>query len=82
MGADSFGAHVASTYGKKIVALYSNNIVENVKPYWSESKDVLLLEPERENKPNFSSDEKPKTINLIKPELVAESVCKLFKYRL
>ena len=77
LGADSFGAHVASTYGKKIVALYANNIVENVKPYWSDSKDVLLLEPERDNKPNFSSDEKPKTINLIKPELVAESVCKL-----
>ena len=77
LGADSFGAHVASTYGKKIVALYSNNIVENVKPYWSDDKDVVLLEPERKNKPNFASEEKPKTINLIKPELIAESVCKL-----
>ena len=77
LGADSFGAHVASTFGKKIVAIYSNNIVNNVRPYWSEEKDIFLLEPERKGKPNFTSEESPKTINTIKPEIIAESVCKL-----
>ena len=77
LGADSFGAHVASAYGKKIVSIYSNNIVECVKPYWSEDKDVALIEPKRTTKPNFSTDESPKTINSIKPESIAEAVCKL-----
>ena len=29
IGADSFAAHIASGYGKKIVALYSNNNINN-----------------------------------------------------
>jgi len=77
LGADSFAAHVASAYDKKIVAIYSNNIVNNVKPYWSDEENVSLLEPERKNKPNFAMEESPKTINFIKPEAIAESVCKL-----
>ena len=77
LGADSFGAHTASTFDKKIVAIYSNNIVNNVRPYWSKEEDVILLEPERKGKPNFALEESPKTINTIKPEDIAESVCKL-----
>ena len=77
LGADSFGAHVASAFERKIVAIYANNIVKCVRPYWSDDKDVVLIEPERTTKPNFSSDESPKTINSIKPELIAEAVCKL-----
>ena len=38
---------------------------------------MILLEPERKGKPNFSLEESPKTINTIKPEVIAESVCKL-----
>jgi hypothetical protein len=77
LGADSFGAHAASSFGKKIVALYANNIVENVRPYWSHDEDVILIEPKRTTKPNFSLEESPKTINSIKPEMIAESVCGL-----
>jgi len=77
LGADSFGPHVASSFDKKIVAIYSNNIIECVKPYWSNDKDVVLLEPKRKGKPNFALEESPKTINMIKPETIAESVCKL-----
>ena len=77
LGADSFAAHMASAYDKKIVAIYSNNIVKNVKPYWSKDENVTLIEPKRKNKPNFEMEESPKTINSIKPEAIAESVCKL-----
>lgn len=77
-GADSFGVHLASVYQKKVVALYSNNIVENVKPYWSSKEDAILLEPDREGKkPNYANEEDPKSINTIKPEDIAESVCRL-----
>lgn len=77
VGTDSFGAHIASGYGKKIVTLYSNNNINNVKPYWSKEEDVILLEPKRNNKPNYSFDENPKTINNIEPEKIAQSVLKM-----
>jgi hypothetical protein len=77
LGADSFGVHVASSYEKKIVSLYSNNLVKNVGPYWSKNEDTALLEPKRKGKPNYSTEEKPKSINSIKPEDIAQSVCEL-----
>ena len=78
LGADSFSAHVASGFGKKIVSIYSNNNINNCKPYWSDKEDVILLEPERfGEKPNYSAKESPKTINRIKPEIIANHVLKL-----
>jgi hypothetical protein len=77
VGADSFGAHIASGYGKKIVAVYSNNNIANVKPYWTKEEDMILLEPERNgSKPSYSADENPRAINNIKPELIAQSILK------
>ena len=78
-GADSFPTHIASGYGKKIVALYSNNYVNCVKPFFGNSKDHVLLEPKRKTKPNFSFEELPKTINTIKPESIAEHILKLLE---
>jgi len=77
LGADSFGAHIASSFGKKIVALYSNNYVECVKPFWSTNENSILLEPETGKKPSFSFEENPKSINKIPSEKIAESVVKL-----
>ena len=77
LGADSFGAHTASAFSKKIVAIYSNNIVKNVQPYWSDNEDVILLEPKRATKPTFSLEESPKTINTIKPEIIANATIEL-----
>jgi hypothetical protein len=81
VGADSFGAHVASGYNKKIVALYSNNNINNVKPYWTKDEDMVLLKPEIKNKPNYSAEESPKNINKIKPELIAKSILKLLGFK-
>lgn len=77
VGADSFAAHIASGYGKKIVALYSNNNINNVKPYWTNAEDMILLEPNIGKKPQYSVNEIPKSINNIKPEIIAESILKL-----
>ena len=77
LGADSFSAHVASGFGKKIVAIYSTSNINNCKPYWSNPEDVTLLEPDRSNKPSYSGKENPKTINSIKPEMIANSALEL-----
>ena len=79
VGADSFGVHIASGYDKKIVALYSNNNINNVKPYWSKEEDVILLEPKRNSKPNYSLDENPKSINAIEPEKIAKSILQMLR---
>lgn len=78
MGADSFPVHFCSSLSKKILALYSNNYISNVGPYWSKPEDVILLEPERKNgeKPSFMIQGE-KSINSICPIKIAESVLKL-----
>jgi hypothetical protein len=78
VGADSFATHVASGFGKKIVSIYSNNFANCVRPYWGSREDHILLEPDRSKvKPNFSAQEHPKTINEIKPEVIAKAVFQL-----
>jgi hypothetical protein len=78
LGVDSIGVHMASSYGKKIVGLYCNQWTRSSGPYWSNPKDVVLHEPNRDGvKPSFLLSENPKTINEISPEKVAQSVLDL-----
>jgi len=75
LGTDTFSTHLASAFNKKIVSLYSHSPTQNCGPYWSEKKDVILLESDRDGKKHsFSTEEKPKTINTIAPEKIACSV--------
>jgi len=82
VGADSFGAHVASGFNKKILTLYSNNNIENVKPYWSDNKDVLLLRANSNKKPSYSAAEQNKDINNIKPEIIAQGILDLLDIKI
>ena len=81
LGVDSFPVHLASIDpDHKIVALYSTNFKNIVKPYWGKAENQILLEPERNGKkPSFMERETPKTINTIRPEEIAKSVCKLLR---
>jgi hypothetical protein len=82
LGPDSFGAHLASTYDKFIVALYSCIQSNNAGPYFgNKSKHILFDAYKRmgNGKPSYSAQEFPKSINTIKPEEIAESVFKLLK---
>lgn len=81
VGADSFAAHIASGYGKKILALYSNNNINNVKPYWSKPEDLKLLKANTNKKPQYSVNENPKTINSIKPEEIAAGILDLLNIK-
>lgn len=78
-GADSFPTHIASGYDRKIVALYSNNYINCVKPFFGDPKNHVLLEPKRTTKPSFSLQENPKSINLINPELIAKRILNLLE---
>jgi len=78
LGVDSLPIHLASGYGKKIVALYSNKYACHAGPYWSKEEDVILLESDKDgDKPTYAHNEEPKTINTIAPEDITKSVCKL-----
>lgn len=79
-GSDSFMVHIASAFNKKIVSLYSNNYIKNVRPFWTKNSDCVLIEPPNRSdgvKPSFVANEAPKTINSIKPEIIARAILKL-----
>ena len=75
LGIDSLPVHVASTYDKPIVALYSHTYKETCSPYWSDPNKVELISPDFSKiKPSFATQELQKRINEIKPEVVAQAV--------
>jgi hypothetical protein len=78
VGVDSFAAHIASGFGKKIVCMYSSNYAENASPYWTDKEDMVLLTPDfSTKKPSFAAQENVKAINSIKPETIAQAVLDL-----
>jgi len=78
IGIDSFPVHLASVYDIPIIALYSHIYPEHAYPYWSTKEKVRILEADRKgNKPSYSYQEKPKSINTIKPEDIVKNACEL-----
>ena len=78
IGIDSFPVHLASVYDVPIVALYSHIYPQHAYPYWSSKEKVRILEADRKgNKPSYSYQEKPKSINTIKPEEIVKNACEL-----
>lgn len=78
IGIDSFPVHLASVYDIPIVSLYSHIYPQHAYPYWSTKEKVRLLEADRKgNKPSYHYQEKPKTINTIKPEDIVKNACDL-----
>jgi len=77
-GADSFGVHVASSYNKPIVSLYSNSRPENAGPYFGDKHLTRILEADKSNRrPSYSATESPKTINEIDPIDIANYILEL-----
>ena len=70
---NNLSLQIASSYGKKIVTLFSNSFYEQFKPYWSNREDVVSIKGYAK-KPSFNPNEQPKTINSIRPEKIAESI--------
>ena len=76
LGVDSFSAHLAGHYNKKIVSLYSYCYAQNCAPIWGEEKNKTLIEVDwsLHGKPSFSLQEESKKINSIYPEKIAKAV--------
>jgi hypothetical protein len=78
IGIDSLAIHNASAFSKKVVALYSHIYKEQSPCNWSNSEDVIYLQPDRGGKhPPFGPVEYPKMVNTIKVEDIGQSVFKL-----
>lgn len=81
-GSDTMSLHFASYFQKKIVCLSTVIFQQNIYPYWSNKEDYTIVESHRNgNKPSFSSQEDPKTINLIKPEEPVKEILKYLKIK-
>ena len=75
LGVDSFSAHLAGHYDKKIVALYSYCYAQNCAPVWGSDQNKCLIEVDwvKHGKPSFSLKEDKKKINTIMPEIIAKA---------
>jgi hypothetical protein len=79
IGVDSMPIHIASAFGKKIVAVYAHIYKEQSPANWSKPEDVIYLEPDRQgNHPCFGPVEYPKLINTIRPEIICRAIIQLF----
>jgi Glycosyltransferase family 9 (heptosyltransferase) len=78
-GSDSFAIHLASGYDINIVSLYNIIQPENAGPFFgTKEKQIVFKCYERLNqKPSYSPEENPKTINAIFPEEIAAAILKL-----
>jgi hypothetical protein len=75
IGSNSLGLQLASSYNKKIVGLYGNIYASQNRPYWSEDKDIRLIEAfDKKTKPSYSPQENPKVINNIKPDILGQAI--------
>jgi hypothetical protein len=80
-GVDGINNHIASSFNKKMVALYYNINLQNVKPYWGDKSNQKLLYPKTSTKPFYGSNKTHKSINSINPEEVSKSVLDLLKVK-
>lgn len=75
VGIDSVPVHIASALDKPVVGIYAHTYSSTCNPLWNKESKAITIESDRGGKrPSFALEENPKTINLIKPEKIAQSV--------
>jgi len=75
VGIDSVPVHIASALDKPVVSIYAHTYASTCSPLWNEKSKSIIIESDRGgNKPSFSLQENPKTINFIKPEKIAQAI--------
>jgi hypothetical protein len=78
LSVDSWMAHAACAENVPCVALYGSTTVVNHAPYHFDPTKSIFLESHRNGqKASFQREESNKTVDLILPEDIASSVCKL-----
>jgi len=81
-GPDSFCKHLASHYDVPLVALYSSNFSAVSGPHFGSPDKQILFDCFKRTdtgKPSFALTENPKSINLVHPEEIANSIFKLLE---
>jgi hypothetical protein len=82
LGPDSLGSHLASAYDVPLVALYSVSQSSVSGPRFGSPEKQVCFDAylrTRNGKPSYSSQESPKSIDLIKPEEIVNAATKLLK---
>ena len=75
VGIDSVPVHIASALDRPVVGIYAHTYANTCDPLWNKKTKAITIESDRGgNKPSFSLEEHPKTINLIKPEQIVQAV--------
>ena len=75
VGIDSVPVHIASAFDKPVVGIYAHTYANTCDPLWNKNSKAIVIESDRDgNRPSFALEENPKTINLIKPEKIAQAV--------
>jgi len=75
LGIDSVPVHIASAFDKPVVGIYSHTYANTCDPLWNEKSKAITIESDRDGRrPSFALEENPKTINLIKPEKIAQAM--------
>ncbi len=77
MGNDSWSAHVAGFLGTPLCAVYGTTDKVLHGPHWQNGPAILLESHRWGHNPTFGSESNPKTVNLIPPEQVANSILDL-----
>jgi len=74
IGSNIFSIQVASYFNKKIIGLYSNFYSSQYYPYWSDKKDIEIIEVFETKKPSFINNEAPKAVNNLKPDKITNLI--------
>ena len=80
VGIDSCPVHIASSYNRPTVSIYAHTYSSTCDPVWNKQKAIVIESTRNGNKPSFSNFENPKTLDLIKPEEIANSVFKSLNF--
>jgi len=76
---DTFSAHVVGSFGLPLVTIYGSTTVKNHSPYFFDPKVTTFIEADREGAlPSYASEEKPRMVDTIDPEIIANAALKLF----
>jgi hypothetical protein len=81
IGIDSCPIHIASAFNIPTVSIYAHTYASTCDPLWNKDKAIILESHRNGNKPSFSLNEDPKTIDIILPEEIAEACFKALKFK-
>ena len=75
IGVDSIYTYFAGEKGIPLLAIYSHTSPNNTRPwFFNKKKSKFLTSINEDEKPSYDLNENPKTIDTLKPEIIAKSV--------